>query len=258
MDLNLILKKTKSLVVDNSPLLLTYVAVAGVVTTAILAAKAVPKAFRSIGEFENDSFVRTGMVIKPTPKELVLMSWKDFLPAGISGAVTIGAIVASNTISTKRNAALVTVYSLAETAYKEYREKVREHVGDLKAKKFKDDIAKDHLLDVPMATSQVYITGLGEQLCYDSYTGRLFKSDIETIRRAQNDINAKILRDMYASHNEFYTLIGLEKTAFGEEIGWTAEYQLDIEFSSHLAADGRPALCIEYRTEPVRNYYKFG
>jgi hypothetical protein len=150
------------------------------------------------------------------------------------------------------------VYSLAETALKEYQEKVRQQIGVAKEKEFRDDISKDHLLDTPMATSQVFITGAGETLCYDSYTGRYFKSDMEAIRRAQNDINAQIFREMYASHNDFYKLVGLEKVTYGDEIGWNAENLLDIEFSSHLASDGKPCLCIEYRAEPARKYYRFG
>lgn len=252
MNLDLFIKKAKSLFVDNSPLILTYISVAGVVGTSILAARATPNALEAL---KRDADTKGD---KLTPQEVIQTTWKHYTPAAISGLVTISCIVASNHISNKRNAALVTVYSLAETALKEYKEKVREQLGDAKAKQFRDDIAKDHLLDTPMATSQVHITGLGEVLCYDSYTGRYFKSDIEIIRRAQNDINAKIIRDMYASHNDFYTLVGLEKTAFGEEVGWTTNDLLDIEFTSHLASDGKPCLCIEYRTEPTRGFYKFG
>lgn len=251
MSLDLILKKVKTVVVDNSPLILTYLSVAGVVSTTALAVKATPQALDKIAQMRSE-------LDAPTKKEFAQLLWKDYTPALLSGAFTIACIIGAHNINNRRNAALVTVYSLAETALKEYQTKLKEQLGDTKAKQFKDDIAKDHLLDTPMATSQVFITGLGEQLCYDSYTGRYFKSDIETIRRAQNDINAKIFREMYASHNDFYTLIGLERTSFGEEVGWTSTDQLDIEFSSHLASDGRPCLCIEYRTEPVRGYYKFG
>lgn len=258
MDLDLIFNKAKKMLLDNSPLILTYISVAGVATTAILASKATPKAMKAIEDWRTKEWLENGITRSIKPEEMVQLTWKHYAPAAASGILTIGCIIASNHISNKRNAALVTVYSLAETAFKEYREKVKEQVGEAKAKKFTDDIAKDHLLDTPMATSQVHITGLGEVLCYDSYTGRYFKSDIEIIRRAQNDINAKIIRDMYASHNDFYKLVGLEKTAFGEEVGWTANDLLDIEFTSHLASDGKPCLCIEYRTEPTRNFYKFG
>jgi hypothetical protein len=227
--------------------------VAGVLTTTVLAVKATPKAIKSI-----ELASKQEQVEKLPPKDVVKYTWRHYVPATIAGAFTISCIIASNSISNRRNAALVTVYSITETALKEYQAKVKEHVGEVKAKQFKDDIVKEHLLDTPMATSQVHITGMGETLCYDSFTGRYFKSDMEAIRRAQNDINAKIIRDMYASHNEFYALIGLERTAFGEELGWNVDNILDIEFSSHLASDGKPCLCLEYRSDPIRGYHKFG
>ena len=61
---------------------------------------------------------------------------------------------------------------------------------------------------------------------------------------------------MYASHNDFYRLIGLPGTTYGEEVGWRTDNMMDLEYSSHLAEDGRPCLCIEYHVAPVRNYYK--
>jgi hypothetical protein len=45
---------------------------------------------------------------------------------------------------------------------------------------------------------------------------------------------------------------------FGEELGWNVDNILDIEFSSHLASDGKPCLCLEYRSDPIRGYHKFG
>jgi hypothetical protein len=254
MNIESIFKNLKKTAIDNSPLILTYLSVAGVLSTTILAVKATPKAIKSLEaatKIDNSGE-------KLSPKQVVKYTWRHYAPAAMSGVFTISCIVGANHISARRNAAIMTVYTIAETTLKEYQAKVKEHVGDVKAKQFKDDIVKEHLLDTPMATSQVHITGMGETLCYDSFTGRYFKSDMETIRRAQNDINAKIISDMYASHNDFYSLIGLERTKYGDELGWNVDNLLDIEFSSHLASDGKPCLCLEYVSSPVHNYHKFG
>jgi len=254
MNIESIFKNLKKTAIDNSPLILTYLSVAGVLTTTILAVKATPKAIKSL---ETATKV-DNLGEKLSPKQIVKYTWRHYVPSAMTGLFTVSCIVGANHINTRRNAAIMTVYTLAETSLKEYQAKVKEHVGEVKAKQFKDDIVKDHLLDTPMATSEVFITGTGETLCYDSFTGRYFKSDMETIRKAQNDINAKIIRDMYASHNDFYTLIGLERTVFGEELGWNVDNILEIEFSSHLASDGKPCLCLEYVSSPIRNYHKFG
>lgn len=253
MNIEQIVKVVKRSVVDNSPLILTYVAVAGVASTAILAVKATPKALQDLinAQSHADRFDRT-----LTTKDTIEVAWKHYIPAAASGAITIAAIIGSHSISKRRNAALITVYSLTETALKEYQAKVREQIGDNKEQKVRDAVAKDHIMNAPMVNAEVLVTGTGEQLCHDSFTGRYFKSDIEAIRRAQNDINARIINEMYASQNDFYRLIGLPGTTYGEEVGWTTDNMMDLEFSSHLADDGRPCLNIEYHATPVRGFYK--
>lgn len=252
--MNEIFKKLKTVLSDNSPLILTYLSVAGVVSTTLLAVRATPLAFDKIAKLKWDAESENKAV---EPTDVVKTIWKDYTPTLISGAFTIACIIGANAIQSRKNAAIVSVYSLTETALKEYQSKVKEMYGEDKEKKVRAEITKDRMTSDSVENNNVFITGLGEQLCYDSFTGRYFKSDIETIRKAQNDINSKVIRDMYASHNDFYTMIGLAKTGLGEEVGWTVDYQMDIEFTSHLAENGIPCLCLEYRTEPKAGYYKF-
>jgi hypothetical protein len=247
-------KKVKTLVVDNSSLILTYLSVSGVVATSVLAVKATPKALEKLSQLQWELHQHEDR--GATNKEIVELLWKDYLPAVTSGAFTIACIVGAQSINVKKNAALVSVYSLTESALKEYQAKVKELHGENKERKVREEITKDRMTSDSVIGSNVFITGLGEQLCYDSFTGRYFKSDIETIRKAQNDINSKVINHMYASHNEFYALIGLSATGLGEEVGWTSDYQMDIEFTSHLAENGVPCLCLEYRTEPKNGYHK--
>lgn len=250
--MNEFFKKFKMLVADNSPLILTYLSVAGVVSTAVLAVKATPKAIDSLRRDED------GKGEKLTPQETINATWRYYTPAAVSGVFTIACIIGAQAINTRKNAAVVSLYSLTETALREYQAKVKEIHGENKERKVREAIQQDSIASAPMALAEVHITGLGEQLCYDSFTGRYFKSDIETIRRAQNDINAQILSNNYASHNDFYKMLGLSRTQFGEEAGWNLDQLLDIEFTSHLADDGRPCLCIEYQMNLKPNYYKMG
>jgi hypothetical protein len=254
--MNEFFKKFKMLVADNSPLILTYLSVAGVVSTAVLAVRATPKALEKIEQVHKENFMMDNPDAKN--KEIIKVVWKDYTPAFVSGAFTIACIIGAQTINTRKNAAVVSLYSLTETALREYQAKVKEIHGENKEKKVRELVKQDSIASAPMALSEVHITGLGEQLCYDSFTGRYFKSDIETIRRAQNDINAQVLANNYASHNDFYKALGLSRTQFGEEAGWNLDQLLDIEFTSHLADDGRPCLCIEYQMNLKPNYYKMG
>lgn len=250
----------KKAAVDNSPLILTGVAVTGVVTTSVLAVKATFKAADTLQVEYAVLLAEVGSVDRMAPltnRYKVELVWKHYIPAALTGVVTIACIVGANTINTKRNAALVSLYSITETALKEYKDKVVETIGDAKEKQIGDAVAADRIDRNPVGVNEVFITGSGDQLCYDDLSGRYFRSDIEAIRKAQNDINVMVINEMCASQNEFYNMIGLSDSAFGEEVGWTTDNLLDIHFTSHIA-EGKPCLALNYTTSPVRNFHKFG
>jgi len=247
MQISNLFKHATKLVSDNSPSILTALGSVGVVTTAIFASKGGMRALIDLSSADNP-------VEDMALKEVVLLTWRRYIPAAAMGGATIACIVSANTISTRRTAALVSVYSLTEKAFKEYKEKVVETIGKVKEEGVRDEVAKDGLQRAE--NKEVFITGTGEQLCFDSYTSRYFKSDIELIRKAQNDINEQLINFGYASQNEFYQMIGLMATNVGEEVGWTTENMMELEFSSVLTAENKPCLSIDYRVTPVRGYYK--
>lgn len=236
---------------DNSPVILTATGAAGVLSTAILAVRATPHAMSVIWDAESGGD-------KATPVDKVKLTWRLYLPAALSGALAITAIIAAHSTHVKRSAAIASAYTLVERAYQEYREEVVQQKGEREDRKIMDKVAEKRMDEDPVTNSQVIITGGGESLCYDSISGRYFKSDIETIRKAQNDINHSVLNHMYVSHNDFYRAVGLDSVALGEELGWTTENMMEIDFSSHLSDDGRPCLYLDYVVAPIRNYYKFG
>lgn len=246
MNLEPIFKKTIKALSDNSSVILTGAAVAGTVTTAIFSAK---------GAFEHG----TDEAIHGTPespKERFKQHYKHYIPAAVSGTTTIACIVGIHSINTRRQAALISAYSIVDKAFIDYREKVVETIGANQETKVRDEVAKESMEAKPVGATEVLITGSGDQLCFDTMTGRYFKSDIETIRKAQNDVNAEALNNMYCSQNEFYSKIGLGHSTIGDEMGWTSDRLMDISFSTHLSEDGRPCLCLNYIPSPVRNYWK--
>ena len=86
------------------------------------------------------------------------------------------------------------------------------------------------------------MTGKDTTLCYDAMFGRWFRSDVDTIIRAVNEINRKIVAgDMYASLNEFYDEVGLPPVEAGEYLGWNID-DGTIEIDKHpgLTDKGEP------------------
>lgn len=246
----------KRFISANLPAILTSMAVTGVVSTTVVAVRATPAAMIDIWDAEQDVVPEDERTPLKRSMDRVRVAWPHYVPAVLVGGVTIAAILSAQNINTKRQTAVVGLYSLTAKAYQEYREKVFEQIGKNKERAIRDDIAKDRIEANPPSSNQIFVTGRGKSLCYDSLSGRYFESDIEAVRKAVNDINHTCLNDMYAELNDFYRAIGLPITAHGAEIGFRYDHLLKIEFSAHLTEDDVPCVSLDYMTKPIYGYHK--
>jgi hypothetical protein len=256
LSLHAVAKKAGRLVTDNSPVILTVFAVTGTVTTAYLTGKATLKAADLVGDRESELSHLTRKEAQEVfgPREKVELVWKLYVPAAVSGLLTILAIVGSNRIGARRAAAVATAFALSERAFEEYRAKVVEKLGEKKEQSVRDEIAQDRVNKNPLGKGEVVMLGEGSVLCYESFTGRYFLCDMETLRKAQNDINAQVISDSCASLTDLYDLIGLERTSQSDDIGWNLDKLLDMRFSAVLTDSGKPCIFVEFRTAPIRYY----
>lgn len=237
-------------IVKNSPTILTTLAVGGLVTTVVMAVRATPRAIQRLKD-EREHRGNADKYGQIEPVDVVKLTWKEYVPTAVMGAITVGCIIGGNTILNRRNAALGAVYAITEATLKEYQEKVVKQIGTQKEQKIRDEIAGDHLDRNPMTDpSKIILTGRGEVLCYDKISGRYFKSDIEAIRRAQNDLNGTIIQEGYASLNDFYYILELEPIRIGANMCWSTENMLDVVITSMIAADYQPCLVLDYRRLP--------
>lgn len=243
-----IFKEVSKNVSKNSPVILTSISVVGVATTAILAVKATPKAMRLIEELEEQ---KQELQEPVTKKDIIKETWKCYIPAMVVGGATVACIIGSTSISTRRNAALASVYSLSEKAMKEYQAKVVETIGEKKNQEIKDKVAAEKLKRDPVGDKEIVITGNGEMLCYDALSGRYFKSDIEKIKSSINQLNRDLLSEMYLTLNDVYYTLGLAGTKLGDQMGWHVDNGLiDPRFSSQLTENGVPCLVLDFTVEP--------
>lgn len=263
MSISDLAKTVEKFTVANSPTILTAVAVTGTITTAILAGKASYKAATLIeAEERRREHLRDISELPESAEEpmdateKVELVWTLFIPAVGTAITTCIAMVAANQIGTRRAAAMAVAYSMSEKAFGEYKDKVTSKFGEKKEQSVRDELAQDRVNKKTVESTQVVMIGDGEVLCFEQYSGRYFNSTMETIKKAQNDLNYKILNESYASLNDFYDLLGLDTLASGEEVGWTTEKKLDIFFSTVLSTDQRPCIAIDFTMSPVRNYYK--
>lgn len=246
-----LLKDVKKGMAKYSPEILTGVGVAGMITTTFLAVKATPKAIRLIENAEMDK------QDKLTVPEKIKYSWKPYLPAAITGVASITCLIGASSVNAKRNAALATAYELTKTTLTEYREKVKEEIGEKKEKTIREKVAKDRVTKNPIDNNTVIITNDGEQLFLDGASGRLFKSDIEKIKAAINEVNRRMIYSNYVSLSEFYDELGLEHTNTSDYLGWNLDSGLiEVEYDTKITTDGRSCITLDYLVEPRYDYSK--
>lgn len=249
-----LMSNTRQFVNKRSPEILTGIGIAGMITTTVLAVRATPKALELLEEKKNEDWVD-----ELSPLEVVKTAWKPYVPAAVTGIASVACLIGASSVNAKRNAALATAYKLSETALTEYREKVIETIGEKKEKTVRDKVAEERVKKNPVSKSEVIVTNNGTTLCFDPISARYFKSSIDKIKRAENELNKQMLHDIsgYVSLNEFYDELGLDHTSVGDDLGWNVDRLIDISFSSQLNDNGEPSVVLDYLVAPKYDFYKF-
>lgn len=242
------LKTVKSSLGKHAPGILTGIGIAGMITTTILAVKATPKALKLLEEKKTE--LETD---KLTLKETVATTWKCYLPAAATCAVSTTCIIGASSVSARRNAVLTTAYKLSETAFHEYRESVVESVGEKKERAIREKLSQKRLDRNPVSKSEVILTERGNTLFCESTSKRYFRSDINHINKCINNLNYRMISDMSGSIslNDLYYEIGLSSTSLGDVLGWNiVNGKIEIDLVAGKDDEGNPCLVIEYERPP--------
>lgn len=250
---NNIIRTVGAAVSKHAPELLTAFGIANMFTGVVLAVRATPKAIDILDKAEaekGDTLTRT---------EIVADVWKAYIPAAAFCLVSVACFIGSNALNKNRCAALTAAYTLSETALREYKDEVREAVGEQKeqeihTKAVQKKIDRTPVPDKLVSSSEALMLPEEERsLCYDAFAGRYFYSDRASIDKAVNALNRQLISDDFASLNDFYDLIGLEHTKMGDLLGWS-EYchklPVNVRYSSHLSPNGKPCLAISFDIAP--------
>lgn len=247
-----IINEIQKAVIKHSPEILTGLGIAGMITTTVLAVKATPKALDLINDRKDELETE-----KLPPIEVVKTAWKCYIPAAVTCVTSTACLIGASSVHLKRNAALATAYKLSESAISEYKDAVIDKIGEKKEQTIRDKVAEEKMKKNPVSSSEVFITEKGNTLCYDTISGRYFKSDIDRIKRAENAINKQLLDEMYVSLNDLYDELDLDHTKLGDELGWKIDDGLvELYFSSQLADDGTPCVVMDFTRAPKYNFSK--
>ena len=217
--------------VKKSPGILTGIGAGGVIGTAYLASKATLEAKDKVKP--EMSFKEKAKVVAPI-----------YLPTVIVGATSICCIFGAQSIGTRRQAALASAYSISEMTRKEFQEKAEEVFGEKKVEKVKDQIAEEKIKKAySEKKDNVIETGKGDQLFMDLWSGQVFRSDIEHIRRTINDANEELNSATNVFLNDLYDAWKIHTAKFGELFGW------DINFTGIIKPKFIPVWVDEEHTQ---------
>lgn len=251
-DVSKFVNNVKSSLSKHSPEILVGIGITGMVTTTVLAVKATPKALKLIEETK-----RAERKDKLTPIETVKATWKCYIPTVVTGVSSATCLICANRIHLRRSAALAAAYKISETALTEYREKVIETIGERKEEAVREKLNEKRMKDVPASKNEVVITAKGKTLCFDPLSGRYFKSDIDKIKNAVNELNSRVISYDYASLNDFYDELELPHIELGDDLGWNVDKKLKMEYGATLSDEDEPCIVLEYLVAPKYGYSNF-
>ena len=243
----------KTFVEDNAPHILTGMSVVGTVSTAVMAAQATTKASKVLQDYRDTNELHE---IQLHPRQQITLTWKVYIPAVLMGTATISCIIAAHTVGTRRQAALASAYSIAEKTLSQYQSKVVEVVGENKELQVREAVAEEQLRETPLSTNQIVFLGDGDSLCFDTLSGRYFKTDLERLKKLENETNKMLIHDTWVSVNDFYDILGLDPIKLGDLLGWSTDDLVEFKYQSKIADDGTPCLVLDYHVEPKFDPYR--
>lgn len=210
------------------------------------------KAVRKVDEVKEEKGVE-----KLEPKDLLKTVLPCYIPMAGLELASVACLIGSTKAHKESIAALSTAYSLSESAFKAYKEKVAETIGEKKEAAIQEKISDDKIVHRPPAKELIINTGDGDTLFYDSVSGRYFMSNIEHIKRSVNELNRRMIDDLFISLNELYYEWNLEEVDCGRLLGWNIERgYITIHYSAKLTQDEKPCVVLEYSVPPLYNYDK--
>lgn len=267
----------------NSPHIFFGLGIAGIIGSTVLACRATLKLDKEIDKIKTDIDVAKSMsdAVAVTNgaysemdyrKELTRAYAKSgvkivqlYAPSIVLGTASIAALTGSHVQLTRRNQALTGALTLVTTAFEDYRERVRDELGEEKEN------------DLFRGVTEKQITEEGKKKLVKTQTGkilspyaRLFDKDTSWCWKPHAESNRIFLtvQESYANNqlkarghvflNDVYDSLGLERTREGQIVGWLYENGGFVDFG--LNNDGanplEPSIWLDFNVDPGTMYDK--
>jgi hypothetical protein len=178
----------------------------------------------------------------------VVATVKQYGPAILLGAASIGCLAKSHDILTKRNAALTAAYIAVDDAFTKYRRRVVEKYGEAEDREFRFPTEEIDVIDENGKLSQERRLVSDAPSMYarffDEYSNQWSKEpDYNFVFLAcqQRWANNALIARGHLFLNEVYDALGLERTTAGSVVGWVVSHDGDnyVDFGIFTDKDAR-------------------
>lgn len=237
---------------QQSPTIFVVAGTIGVVASAVMACKATTKIdtvleptkekVEQIHTYVEEHGYSEQYTEKDKQKDLALVYAKTgvgfaklYGPSIALGALSIGSILLSHKIMTKRNIALASAYATIDGSFKDYRKRVVEKFGEQIDNELKYDLVQKEVIETVKdengeekeVTNNITLTGYEDVSGYARFfdeTSEFWTSNSEYNLKFLKDCEAyanKILQSRgYLYLNEVYKMIGVVGSEAGQTVGW--------------------------------------
>ena len=226
-----------------SPSLLFAAGVVGMVGTAVLASRATLKVEEVLDRHASNSSLideaialgrveYTELEIKKDKSIVYTRTIVDiaklYAPAVGLGIASIAALTGSHRILTRRNVALTAAYAGLDKALIEYRDRVRESVGEELERDIYHGVQKREIVEetskgVKVTEAKVKTKGSPYARVFDEYNPN-FQNVPEYngifLRAQQQYANDRLRAKGYIFLSDIYVALGFEETAASRVVGW--------------------------------------
>lgn len=175
-------------------------------------------------------------------KDLALMTWKCYVPAGVTTLGAVGATTGLHWVHVKEKKAMLATSLAAIEEFKESAERFTN--AALESAANEDGVVT--VEDSDGVVEELY-------LVRDAKTGRDIWSNEARIDEAVNQVNSLINSNGDCDLNEFYTFAGYSGIEEGLNIGWSGEF-VAIKWTNGVRDDGRPIRIFTFQQAPKTGF----
>lgn len=150
---------------------------------------------------------------------------KLYAPSILVGSASISMLTGSHVQMTRRNSALMAAYAAVQKAYEDYRDRVREAIGEDYELDFYRGVKEEVEVDGEKKKIVTQSGGSPYRRCFDEYCPEWRKDpelNLMFVRCQMNFANNILHRRGHIFLNEVYDSLGLDRSPEGAMVGWLA------------------------------------